>query len=664
MYKKIVLLYPLLSIIFVSATLSMEKNVSSKTITSYDVEVIPFYQLLPLNQSQFNQLQKQAENGDVIAELNIATRYLNGLNPDSNKNLTLAEQWFLKARKKGSLLAHTSLVEVAYDQKDYSKVVEYALSAAEKGLIDQFYNAGIGYKNLRKFKNARECFEKTINNCSNHNEKNNLAWVCDSSIKELALIYLYGRGVEKDIPKAMKMLKDIASRNHIEGNYFLALQYMYGNSVVKKDIPAAKKIFTKIETKSKLNTPVDRAFFLNSLTQLGLIHEFHESKTNLARAHEYYLKSYQGAGQFHLARLALAKKIDVDPADIKKFLANSIQSESNKLPAYIYATNLLLEGDTEQAIALFKKVADQKGLITPLINLQLGIAYSYGFGVDQDQTVAQNYFQEIINDSINCSRSLYLARGYLKLFGLGVKKDVKKGLALIEESESKEDDVYYRTEDLFPIVKKVREEYAANQEALLLQQDRSRVQKTSQQKQSVPVTETQSSLFDITPDDWNACFEVNDDSRVIAIDKIAKTFTIHDSKRNEHLIVHVAKQDKKNDLTHIGSLQYHKRIFDRQGLGKRKLKRNTKYNHSFAEMTDFVIQYVGDLVPFIKDGTDECSDQLVAIIERHDLLTGKKLTCKAEYTFGKSKDDIYVYHRLLRPIKMIEPALPPTNTPV
>lgn len=112
------------------------------------------------------------------------------------------------------------------------------------------------------------------------------------------------------------------------------------------------------------------------------------------------------------------------------------------------------------------------------------------------------------------------------------------------------------------------------------------------------------------------------------------------------------KQFPNRDLAEIDALQFHKRIFQRQNAPKRRLKyTKTMRDHTFAEMLDYVIQYVGELVPFIKDGSPEPVDELIAYVTRVDTKTGKKTECKAEYAFGQKGDDVYVYHRLLRPIK-------------
>ncbi len=289
--------------------------------------------------------------------------------------------------------------------------------------------------------------------------------------------------------------------------------------------------------------------------------------------------------------------------------------------------------------------------------MQLGIAYHYGFGVEQNEAKAREYFQKILNDPDPSYRSLLLARGYMYLFGLGgLKKDITKGLALISESENKLDDVYFETDQLLPAISKLRAEQAELIQKQLIGQESEKKAKKKKKRapqSSLPIVEeaAEDDPFQTTEKEWNEYFGVDDGSYVSLIDKKNKVFVIADPKREQQLMVKFEALPDR-DLTDIAALKYHKRILERQGHAKRRLKRTTRYNHDFAEMLDYVIQYLGESVPFVKDGSDKRDNQLIATVIRKDLKTGKETINKAEYTFGQKGDDIYVYHRLLRPMKV------------
>ena len=318
-----------------------------------------------------------------------------------------------------------------------------------------------------------------------------------------------------------------------------------------------------------------------------------------------------------------------------------------------------MKGRQEEGILKLEEMYERAKSLEfhPLVALQLGIAYHYGFGVEQNEQKAQIYFQKILNDPDLSYRSLLLARGYMYLFGLGgVKKDITKGLALIDESESKFDDVYFETDQILPAIGKLRAEQAAlMQKELIGEEQEKKVKKKKKRAQQsiLPVVEEQpeDDPFQTTEKEWNEYFGVDDGSYVSLIDKKNKVFIINDPKREQQLIVKFETLPDR-DLTDIAALKYHKRILERQGHTKRRLKHTTKYNHDFAEMLDYVIQYLGEYVPFAKDGSDKHDDQLIATVIRKDLKTGKEVINKAEYTFGQKGDDVYVYHRLLRPIKV------------
>ena len=461
-------------------------------------------------------------------------------------------------------------------------------------------------------------------------------------------------GGDKDVKTAMEIFTRLAKENHIQGMYFLALANLYGNEFTQKNPQTATKLLLRIEAAGEPINHHDKIFYLQSFNLLGHLFEkgFGNIKPNLGQAVQYYNQSYYFNGQLHIARLILTGKIAGDREQAKKIFEE--QASTSKFAAYLYGTFLISEGEQERGIALLEKATQHTEETSPLSYLQLAIAYHSGFGVDQDEDKAQEYFKKISDDPDDRYRSLFLARGYMNLFGIGVKQNVKKGFALIDEAENKIDDVFFATDQLFPAIKKLKTERAEADLRLLLEEEETAKKKKgkNQYKPQAKKNETQElieSPFNVTAEAWNANFMVNDGSFVSKIDTEEKIFIINDVQRHEQLIVR-AKELPKRDFTEIEALKFHKRIFERQGLGKMKLEHNTMYNHTFAEMLDYVIQYVGERVPFSSDGSSALEDQLIVNVTRKNTDTGKEISCKAEYTFGQKGEDVYVYHRLLRPI--------------
>lgn len=79
-----------------------------------------------------NELQQQAEQGNVDAQLELAYLYRNGLRV--NKSEEKAEYWTLKAAEQGDETAIGNKYLHGYGaEKSYEKAVEWYTKAAEQG---------------------------------------------------------------------------------------------------------------------------------------------------------------------------------------------------------------------------------------------------------------------------------------------------------------------------------------------------------------------------------------------------------------------------------------------------------------------------------------------------------------------------------------------------
>ena len=189
-------------------------------------------------------------------------------------------------------------------------------------------------------------------------------------------------------------------------------------------------------------------------------------------------------------------------------------------------------------------------------------------------------------------------------------------------------------------------------------------QATSSNQPSVEsVTPAEPAATALTPENWNNYFapffsDEDDGSRVVSIDVKNKKFIINDPSRHENLIAFASKIPHFS-FKNIGKLDFDKRIIERQAAD---LDETTRHSHSFARMLDYVIQYVGDIVPFLQLGKD-VKTTLNAQVIRQDTNTGLEIPCTAEYTFGKNFNATrtnnfpVIYHRLLRANKR-QPAQP------
>lgn len=645
--------------------LSMDKP-PSKTPLASNLNLISDglrlrYQLrIHIQEPELKRLIEQAEKGDAKVQYELACAYYYGLtNPTMQSSLKDAEHWFLFARKSGDLRAFLFLIELAQKQNDTQKLINYTYEAIDRGFNDQYYYLGKIYLNQKKYKKAQEAFEKAIQSLKDYQNDHYFKWIIDSAKVEVANIIRKGLSGVKNDKKAISILTELANLDNIHALFSLAMINLEGSENLQRNVERAHYLLSKIEKNGEPKRFEDIYLYHRAIFLLGNLYE-NDPYNNINLAKEYYNKAYNWDGKYHLARLVISKKINGDIEQAKKILQEGALRENPALlAAYIYGTMMIGEGNQQEGITILEKVDEKSPDNHSLVALQLGIAYSYGFGVEQNEQTAQKYFNKILNDTELSYKSTLLGKGYLYLFGLGgVKKDIAKGLALINESENKLDDVYFETDQLLPAISKLRAEQAAvMQKELIGQEPEKKVKKKKKRaaESTLPVVEEpEDDPFQTTEKEWNEYFAVDDGSYVSLIDKKNKVFIINDPKRDQQLIVKFENLPAR-DLTDIAALKYHKRILERQGYTKRRLKHTTKYNHDFAEMLDYVIQYLGEYVPFAKDGSDKHDDQIIATVIRKDLKTGKEVINKAEYTFGQKGDEVYVYHRLLRPIKVAMP---------
>lgn len=121
--------------------------------------------------------------------------------------------------------------------------------------------------------------------------------------------------------------------------------------------------------------------------------------------------------------------------------------------------------------------------------------------------------------------------------------------------------------------------------------------------------------------------------------------------KDEARALYKVDQKPYHHFNDLRDLTYDPRVERRQQEGTEEEKRD----HTFAKILDYVIQCAGKLGQFARDGSDQPKDQLIATVTREDTTTGRQTRCKAEYTFYQSHGKQYLYHRLLRPIRISTP---------
>ncbi len=605
---------------------------------------------------EFKNHLKMAEEKDANSLFCLGWSFFHGTGPNKEINYDQAEKWLLNYAISSGPKGFAYLVDVALKKKNIDTLLLYAEHGADALSLSQLLDIADFCSVRKERKHAKHYYSNAHQYLMTHKSVLDFTkWypiICTKYAK-----FLLVSPLSDERANAFSLFEKLADEGDIDASYNIAstLCESYWSDVELRG--EAFKYLSKI-LKSPLFT-LDHPKRDGVYRLMGYLHEYGYNKMspNISKALQYYDKSKNTS--LYRARLVLTNRIKGDrnkaKADILQFASSNIGC------AYLYGSALFAEGAIAEAVTYMEKLSGE----SPLSQLQIAIAYHYGFGVDKNREKAKHYFGQIIekNTKYDPTRALQVARGYIHLLGLGgVKADITAGLALLDAAEKMEDNVYFLTEDLFPIVKKFREQQQNRIIKELCGPTRKKKKKksvnnqqseisnvSSQSSVDEEITKNESNPFLVNVNKWNKYFKTSDESYVENIDANNCTFVIHDSKRDEELIV---KGDTfpNRDFTEIKALTFHPRIFERQGLTGSYVNHSVAYDHSFAEMLDYVIQYTGEYVPFMKSSRDSVEDQLVASVVRKDIKTGHEILTRAEYTFGQKNNDAYVYHRLLRPL--------------
>jgi len=120
--------------------------------------------------ADFNQVQREANQGDAVAQSNLGVKYYNG--EGVRQDYAKAKEWYEKAANQGVAESQYNL-GLMYNNangvsQDYSKAREWYLKAANQGHADAQYNLGVMYYQGQGVRqntaSAKEWFGKACDN--------------------------------------------------------------------------------------------------------------------------------------------------------------------------------------------------------------------------------------------------------------------------------------------------------------------------------------------------------------------------------------------------------------------------------------------------------------------------------------------------------------------
>jgi len=182
----------------------------------------------------FAECEKQAKQGDAVAQNKLAAMYENGnvVAQDYEESL----KWYMKSAEQGNAIGQYN-VGLTYSYScfgvthDYKKVIKWYTKSAKQGNADaQFglgniYDHGIGGIVQNK-KEALKWYKRSAEQ-GNAMAQGNLAW-----------FYIKGWGTIQDYQEAVKWYRKMAEQGNHMGQKYLGSMYELGHGVKKDYVKA------------------------------------------------------------------------------------------------------------------------------------------------------------------------------------------------------------------------------------------------------------------------------------------------------------------------------------------------------------------------------------------------------------------------------------------
>ena len=274
-------------------------------------------------ESFIERITRQAEEGDVDAQISLGYMYLygkGGVDIDYNK----AFSYYNMASKQGDPVAINNLGSLYFSgigtEKNLVKSSELFEQAANLGNTEAAVNLAFIY--LTKDSSLNNPYEAV----------QVLKSAADSNITAKFLLgYAYYKGfvVEKNDSKAFQLIKEATTKEYDEAEYFLGYMYLKGYGVTK-NYGNAVKYFTRAANQGN----VDAMITLGNILAQGKIYV-----KDLYRAHILFnIASVQGVNEASEKRDLLESKLKIEELLQAQAEAEKFKAQPSELTHYIRKT--------------------------------------------------------------------------------------------------------------------------------------------------------------------------------------------------------------------------------------------------------------------------------------------------------------------------------------
>jgi hypothetical protein len=209
------------------------KSTRSLLLIVYSLWSLPLF-ALNLDQATLEELKKEAEQGNVVAQSLLGQKYEEG--EGVKRNPRQAFEWYQKAAEQGDLDSQCRLGEFygigLINPQDFKKSAEWYRKAAEQGSAIAQHNLGVAYSwgtaEPRDYKQALRWFQKAA-------EQGLVRAQCN-----LGILYANGLGVEKSLYLAKKWFQKASDQGSTDAARVL-IQLKKSGSKARLSCPSLPK---------------------------------------------------------------------------------------------------------------------------------------------------------------------------------------------------------------------------------------------------------------------------------------------------------------------------------------------------------------------------------------------------------------------------------------
>lgn len=205
-------------------------------IDQYGNEVSSYWDI-----NSFNQLKKEAEGGNINAQITLAELYFNGI--FVSENIDKAEYWLLKAVKSGNALAQADLAYLYLEQYKDKEAKIWLEKSAKQGNIDATYNLALL---LYEEEKENKDFAQIINLLER--VANNKETVYVGEVEYLLAWILLTEKEALNVSLGKVYLESAVAKGNAPAEYLMGELYEEGE-IYPKNMEKAKELYVKAASK-------------------------------------------------------------------------------------------------------------------------------------------------------------------------------------------------------------------------------------------------------------------------------------------------------------------------------------------------------------------------------------------------------------------------------